>query len=246
MSTFRNQFRPTIKGDVRGIENASRTAASAIHRKPVLAFTLPGQLTVDSKGNEVPENTPGAENVMVTITNHLRIVPRNKRPEHSNRVQAGRDRITASQRIIEKVSIASQGEGKNAKVSRSDLPDTELLVELYEELDYALDEKLLALVSTDSNGDTEWDYVNADGEPVNLTADLLKADVNLAESLQTALAAWEKPTKPSSEDATQMKKESGTKDLTEKTPPASLSSSPMLSSVPNQTPMEASDTPATT
>lgn len=221
MSNFRNSFRPGVKGAVRGIADTTRAAASAVHRKPVLSFSLPGQVVVDGKGNIVESGDESQGSLVdVTLVYHLRIDPKKKRPEHQNRVQASRDRVNAAQRTNEtatKIVLADQVKS-SGRQSRADLPDADLLVEIYEELDAALDEKLLALACTDENGMTEWDYTDSAGNPVNLTAELLKKDVTLAEALQTAVANWERPTKPSLEDATPAKTGDTTKPTTPKTP----------------------------
>lgn len=222
MSNF--NLAPKVRGNFKGLHNSVATAAALVHSKPVLIFTLSGTVFVNENDQVVPELTDDARVESVLVDYHFRIDPRKLKPEHSNYIAAVRDRLQGAQRMVEKMAMA-QGNVAIKKLTRADLPDVPILMDIYGEMDAAMDQRLLALVDTTDNGLTAWDYTDENGSPVMLTAELLKSDVRLADAMQSALGEWLNPTKASSEVATKETTDDGTKE-TEPQSPASLTQIP--------------------
>lgn len=220
---------PKFKTPIKGLEANQRVIAEMVHRKPVLTFSLVGQYVLNAAdvvlfgeeaANALSNGLARIENLEIDF--HVQIDPKKIRPEHNNRIQAIRDRLNAAQQTTEKVLKASGQLGKDVKigVTRADLPDTEILMELYEELDRALDARLLAVVMQNQAGMTLWDYVNENGDHVNLTPELLASDLHFSEAIHGAFQEWYVPTKASSVATTSAKAEGGTGALTSTTPKA--------------------------
>lgn len=239
------KFKPVIRGNFNqaGLANAARAAATAIHRKPILTFMLTGQILVDAKGN-ITEDDENGELREIEIDYHFRIDPSKIKPSHNNHIAAQRDRLNAAQRMMEKIAIAGGAIEGNKRVTREDLPDADILAECYTDMDDAVDDRLLACVMVDENGNTDWDYCDANGAPINLTKDLLFKDLRMSEAIHAAFMKWYSPTKGQSATATGMKMDSGTTDTAQSstppdahnpansTPNPSSSDSPMRSIAP--------------
>lgn len=206
-------FKPVVRGNVKGLSDTSRAAAAAVHMKPILVFMLSGQVFVDENQNVVDPGTEGATLETVYIDYHLQIDPTKIKPEHNNRIAAMNSRIQAGQRMTEKMALAVQGDATR-KVTKADLPDTDLMSGLYKEYDDAQDDRLLACVMKDEFGNTAWDYRGPGGETVNLTKELLTNDLRLAEAVNKAYNAWYTPTRPSSGVDTLTNKGDSTTDST--------------------------------
>lgn len=234
----------------RGLRNAQLLAATLIHQKPLLSFPMPASVIADDTGNILEGeaalsalNDGLAQLHTIEVDFHFKIDPKKIRPEHNNRIQAVRDRLNAAQRTMEKMAAATgMVGGKTAPggIRREDLPDTGILVELYEELDRAVDERLLACVMTTS-GLTMWDYVDENGNHINLTSELLRNDLKLAENIHAAFQEWYSPTKASLEAVTLTKQENGTTEATQATP----NPLPLNSASPSGAPVNSESTTAT-
>ncbi len=222
MSNF--NLAPKVRGNFKGLRNSVATATALVYSKPVLTFSLSGTVYVNERDEIVEELGDDCRVEMIEVDYHYRVNPRNLKPEHSNYIAAVGDRRTAAQRMYERMA-ATQGNIAAKKLTRADLPDKEILVDVYAEMDEALDRRLLAVVDTTETGLTAWDYTDENGQPMMLTAELLKSDVRLAEAMHASLQEWLTPTKASSEAATKETTDDGTKE-TEPQSPASLTQIP--------------------
>jgi hypothetical protein len=196
-----------------------------IYRKPVLTFEY----------NSTRPATPEEEllgtlgEVPITLEFAYRIDPKLLKPAHNNRIAAIRERINAATRMIERAMSGSEAAGhkKSNKVSYDDLPDTDMVSNLYGELDEAMDERLVACVMRDDNGQTQWNWTGENGSPVVLSTKLLADNVKLAEAMHGSFNEWLNPTNRSAGATTtpSNRNESFTEE-TPKTPEASFIESP--------------------
>lgn len=198
---------PKIKNLV-GLAMSQLAVAQLVYATPTLPFVMQAPYEDEDTG----------EISMLDVEYLFRVDPSKLTPALNNRVQACRDRINAAQQQTEKAVQASQSlsQGTTRKVSWDDLPDTDMLIRLYDEYDSAMDARLLATVGLDERGQTDWNFTGPTGEPVQLTAELLRTNLRLAERLHQAWNEWYLPTKPSSGVAMKTNKETGT---TGSTPP---------------------------
>lgn len=233
---------PKLLGNYRGLSNATISVAALVHKKPWLPFVLPMQIIVDEndkvlvdrEGNYIDDETLGKA-VMIGVEFHVQIDPQRITANLNNEVQATQDRLTAAQRIFDKM-FAGQGVNNQAadarRMTKNDLPDQDLLVDCYRDRDGALDKRLLACVMNDADGKTEWDYVDRNGDTPALTWEFLEANPMVGDALQNAFAEWVNFSSKLSGADTSTTKETGTKDSTKPTAPAPSQDLPGPSSAP--------------
>lgn len=207
------RLKPARVTNLIGLALTQAEVAAVVYNKPTLSFIM-----------QSPYEKPGTEEIIMLDVEYLfRVNPAKMTPDLNNMVAAQRDRINAALQQTEKSIQASQSlmQGTSRKVKWEDLPDAEMLTKLYADYDAAVDARLLATVSVDEQGLTEWNFTNEQGEHINLTADLLKNNLRLSDRLHAAWNDWFLPTKPSSEVAIKTSKAEDTKDSTQPTPEAS-------------------------
>ena len=173
-----------------------------IWSKPILNFDFNTMREPDE--NEVKDGITGM--VPVTLEFSFQIDPKKLHPRHSSRIQALQDRIGAATRMVERFASAQRQDGGNLRVTRADLPDEELLTDLYMEMDDAANDRLCDLVMRDESGQTMWNWVDESGNDAVLTPGYIKDNVKLGESMQAAFLAWLNPTKALSDSASSAKK----------------------------------------
>lgn len=209
MSNF--NLAPKVRGNFKGLINSVATASALVHSKPILIATLSGTVYVNDNDEIVDVLGDNSRVESVSVDYHFRLNPKKLTPTMNNYIAAVNSRLQSAQRMVEKMAMAS-GNAVIKKLTRADLPDTAILMDVYAEMDEAMDARLLACVDVTEEGMTAWNYTNENGEPVMLTAELLKKDVKLAEAMQAAFQEWYSPTKASSEAATKEKTDAGTKE----------------------------------
>lgn len=206
-----------IKTKIKGLEASQANFAQIIYRKPTLTFELQGQMVVN-------EGTEDETVETVDLEIDFKVDPKLITPEHNNQIQAIRDQINTAQRVIERAASIHVESGSK-QITRADLPNRDLLTEIYADLDEALDRRLIDSVMKDENGRTLWGYVDSNGQHVNLTMELLRSDLRMAEQIHSAWQEWYRPTKKHSEAASRAKTANNTQDST---PPTNNRSSSVL------------------
>lgn len=227
---------PVIRGNVKGLENSQKVAARLIYQKQPLIFSIPAQVWVDEDGNYAPDGGEGCTLTPVEIDYHFEINPRAISPEHTNRCAAIQSHLGQILRL---------DPNKKGKVLKSELADSDAIVELLQERDEAEHERLIACVVKDASGNTDWDYTDASGKPVNLTLELLGKDSVLAEAMRGAFDTFTSGLKLSAQVDTKPKTATGSADSTPETPtPSSAESDTPSTADEKASPAETDSSPS--
>lgn len=176
------KYKKSIIDLATGLEAAQVVVAELIHRQP--------DLSIEWEGHQL----------------FFQVDPGRIKAVHGHHEQAIRERIQTAQRFQDKIIDVqfSRGKGKVEPVKREDLPDTDLLIELYTELDKVRDRRFCESIARDAEGDPQWHF------EVEPTPEWLQANVALAERLQVAWAEWFTPMRDSSGAGSGTRRENGT------------------------------------
>jgi len=220
-------FEKKILGKVSNIEQSQIEIATLVHQKPWLQFYLHTTVPVNEHNEMVAEGAPDFHHYeAVFVPYFFRVDPRKMTAELQAAIGAAQTRLGDVRRLTEKTMAVSLD--KSNAITKSDLADPKLLIDVAGELREAERNELLALVMTDDNGNTLWDYENENGEAVNLTRDLLESNYFLEDAILAGLNEWKNPTR-ASQEATgkkKVKEADTTGETTTPTPKVSSSASP--------------------
>jgi hypothetical protein len=205
-----------VKTEIVGFDVSQLDVAQIVYAKPTIFFEMPGQV--------FDEATGAIHNVAVEFA--FKVDPQKLTHEQSSRIQACMDRINAAQRTTERFS-RGQSDIK-VELTADDLPNTSMMIGLYDDNDRANDQRLFDVVVRE-DGRTAWNYVDENGREINLTLELLHSNVLLGERMHAAFKDWYFSTKVGSHVDTKTKPAGGTGDSMKQTPNQSSGGSPTQS-----------------
>lgn len=229
MSKVRSGFGPRIIGDIKGLEKAQISAAQLTYAKPKLPFLIASQVPVNDKGEYDAENPTGMAGV--NLEYHFKIDPAKMTSEHVRRIEAAQSRYRAAAKTLSSFNLPGVA---TKKMTKDDLPDADIMQAIMEELDDANNSRLVDVTMKDEDGDTMWDYSDANGNAINLTKSLLESDPRLKNAMIGALDDFLNGSNLSSVEVSKTTPTKASTDSTAATPKASSTDSDTLSSNPKK------------